>query len=131
MAVVVHRVERTETRGSVPWAVGGFEGTLSELLQLDAERAAEGRTERVRIRRLIELSDAMVGLLERDNLEGVDRIQRDRRPRLAFLCVSVEPRLLARLRRVRTPSDGLDLVFEIQELLLELKRPRVRRGGGL
>lgn len=111
-----------------PWGGGGFEAAVSELVEVDAAAAAAARTEAARIRRLIELTDEMVGRLERDNLAGLDRVRREWRPKLAYLCVSVEPKLLGRLRRVHTPSEALDLIFDLQERLLERKRtphPRV------
>jgi hypothetical protein len=102
----------------------GFHAAVAELIRLDAARAAEARTEQARIQRMIRLSDEMIAELEHDNLEGVREISRSWGPRLALLCADIPPRFLRRVGRLRTPSDAIDLIFEIQEHLLELKRIR-------
>lgn len=113
---------------SSPWTVGGFHGAVSELMRADAERTAAAKTERARVRHLIQVTDEMIGQLECDNLAGVDRIEPEWCVKLAFLCVSVEPPLIRRVRRVRTPSHALDLIFGIQSRLLKriMLRPRRR-----
>lgn len=102
---------------------GLLHAAVEELKRQDAARAAETRTARARITRLIRITDEMVGELEAANLEGVRWVSPAWRPRLELLCADL-PIDVSHLGVRLSPTRVLDFVFEVQEVLFDLKRSR-------
>jgi len=76
------------------------------------------------VEELIRLSDAMVDELERLNLAGVARVAYEWRERLAFLFAAVPFAYTPRLRAHPSPTEVLDVLFDLQAPLLDLRRQR-------
>jgi hypothetical protein len=103
---------------------GHLQEAIAELIRVDAVQAAAERTERARVQRLIRLTDSMIAELELENLKGVSHVSSAWHPRLALLCAGLPIDLRRRLGSLETPTQVLDLIFEVQELLFGLKRSR-------
>jgi hypothetical protein len=86
-----------------------------------AARAREARSNQARIRRLILRTDAMIEELERENLRQVGRASPAWRPRMSLLISSLPADVRPPLGALRTPSEVLDLVYDVQERLFDLK----------
>ena len=84
--------------------------------------ARRRRRERERVLRLMRLTDALVDELERLNLAGVQRVGGEWRPRLASLFSVLPFRYVPWLRAHPSPTEVLDVLFDIQARLLDLKR---------
>lgn len=110
---------------------GGFGAAAAEVGRLASTSMPASTAGIARTRRLLRLSDEVMADLEQANLDGVDRLPDEWRPRLEGLCAQARPGFLGRARRLRTPTAALNLVFDVQELLLALltaaRRPRGRR----
>ena len=90
----------------------------------DAEAAmlAERREER-HYRRLLALTDGILGRLERRNLAGERTLDDGLRRDIAMTVLELPPRARRRMARVDTVQQALDGIFEVQEeLLLPLQR---------
>jgi hypothetical protein len=79
------------------------------------------RPERQRVERLIQLTDTMVDELEQLNLADVERVGSEWRQRLTFLFSALPFPYLPRLRAFPSPTEVLDVLFDLQAPLLELK----------
>lgn len=84
--------------------------------------ARRRQLERERVQRLIELTDAMVEELEQLNLKEVERVGSEWKPRLTFLFSALPFRYVPCLRARPSPSEVLDVLFDLQAPLLNLKR---------
>jgi hypothetical protein len=78
--------------------------------------------ERERVQRLILLIDRMVDELEVLNLRGAERVGREWRCRLAGLFSDLPFPYLPRLRAYPSPTEVLDLLFDLQAPLLSMKQ---------
>jgi hypothetical protein len=105
--------------GSNRWPGGGIQAAADQARR-DLDHAAT-RARPSRVRRLIELTDAMVEDLERQNLSDVSQLSAEWWTRLAVLQSSLPFDLDTRASRPRTPTQLLQLVFEVQERLFDLK----------
>jgi len=77
--------------------------------------------DRARLPRLIALTDAMLDELELLNLGDVPRVSAEWRERLVQLFVSLPFEYRPRLRAFPSPTEVLDVVFDVQERLFALK----------
>lgn len=78
--------------------------------------------ERERVVKLVRLTDAMMNELEQLNLDGVERVRGEWRTRLAFLFSGLPFPYEPWLRAYPSPTEVLDVLFDLQGRLLELKR---------
>lgn len=81
-----------------------------------------GSLQRDRVVRLMRLTDAMVDELEQLNLDGVERVRSQWRTRLTFLFSGLPFEYEPWLRAYPSPTEVLDVLFDVQGRLLELKR---------
>jgi hypothetical protein len=79
------------------------------------------------VERLLRVCDDMIGELERQNLAGGEGISGALRLRLMLLCASAPDQFLHRAHAPRTPTDAIDLLFEIQENLFDTRRRRTTK----
>jgi hypothetical protein len=77
--------------------------------------------EQQRIQRLLQLTDTMVDELEQLNLADVERVGIEWRTRLTFLFSALPFPYLPRLRAFPSPTEVLDVLFDLQAPLLDLK----------
>jgi hypothetical protein len=95
--------------------------------------AGRRHPERDRVERLIHMNDAMMNELEQLNLDGVERVRVEWRARLAFLFSGLPFPYVPWLRAYPSPTEVLDVLFDLQAHLLELKRqqapPALRSSG--
>jgi hypothetical protein len=73
-------------------------------------------------------TDAMIEELELENLRRVDRVSVSWRPRLALLFAALPFDFRPSLRAGPAPVEVLDLIYEVQEHLLDLKNGRPTPG---
>jgi hypothetical protein len=69
-----------------------------------------------------------VGELEQLNLDGVERVEAAWKPRLSALFSALPFGYLPWLRAYPSPTEVLDLLFDLQARLLDLKLARAHRG---
>ena len=100
---------------------GGISEAAREVVAEDAARAREARSDLARIRRLILRTDAMLDELEHENLREVGRVSPAWGPRMSLLLSSLPAGDRPPIRALRTPSEVLDLVYDVQERLFDLK----------
>lgn len=105
------------------WMAGGIQAAIEEAGR-EVERAEAARWKLARIRRLIVWTDAMIDELERENLREVHRVSAAWRSRLALLLSSLPFDFTQPARRLRTPTDVLDVVFAVQQHLFDMKNGR-------
>ena len=79
------------------------------------------KSNRTRLERLIRVTDAMLEELEIDNLKNVRRLPSAWRPRLSLLSNSLPFDSRRLLASPRTPVEALDVVFEVQARLFDIK----------
>ena len=84
-------------------------------------RAREHHEERLRLRELLGLTDHMVEELERLNLRDVPCVGAEWRSRLALLFGRLPFAYQPHLRTAPSPSEVLDLLFDVQGRLLAIK----------
>src|SRR5215472_17544417 len=84
--------------------------------------AGRRHPERDRVVRLMRITDEMKDELEQLNLEGVERVRAEWRTRLAFLFSGLPFTYVPWLRAYPSPTEVLDVLFDLQAHLLELKR---------
>ena len=84
--------------------------------------AGRRHPERDRVVRLMRITDEMMDELEQLNLEGVERVRAEWRTRLAFLFSGLHFHYVPWLRAYPSPTEVLDVLFDLQARLLELKR---------
>jgi len=108
---------------------GGIRAAIDEASCLRS-RAQTARSSRVRIRRLILLTDAMIDELELENIKGIQHVSAAWWPRLALLFSSLPFDVGLPVRHPQTPVEVLDLVFEVQERLFAVKNGRPTRSAG-
>jgi hypothetical protein len=85
-------------------------------------RARRRQPERERVQRLIDLTDALVEELEQLNLAAVRRVGGEWRQRLTSLFSALPYPYVPSLRAHPSPTEVLDVLFDVQALLLDLKR---------
>lgn len=68
------------------------------------------------------LTDEMMDELEQLNLDGVQRVRAEWRTRLTFLFSGLPFHYVPWLRAYPSPTEVLDVLFDLQARLLELKR---------
>jgi hypothetical protein len=85
-------------------------------------RAGWLELERARCRNLVHLTDVFVDELEQLNLDEVESVSADWRPRLASLFAELPFPYVPWLRADPSPTEVLDLLFDLQGRLLDLKR---------
>jgi len=120
--------------------VGGIQAAITSMVSA-ARQAHEERLEREAIWRLIQLTDGMIEELEELNLREVPSVSDRWRPVLVLLCASLPFQLRVRFISRPSPTELLDVLFDIQQALFDLKNarsdrravngraPRQRRGG--
>jgi len=95
--------------------------------------AGRRHPERDRVARLIRMTDAMMDELEQLNLDGVERVRGEWKGRLTFLFSGLPFPYMPWLRAYPSPTEVLDVLFDLQAHLLELKRqqapPALRPSG--
>jgi hypothetical protein len=110
--------------------IGSMDEARREI-QRHAARAGRRHPERDRVERLIRLTDGMMDELEQLNLDGVERVQAEWRTRLTFLFSGLPFEYVPWLRAYPSPTEVLDVLFDLQGRLLDQKRlhapPRPRR----
>lgn len=79
------------------------------------------RLDRARLPHLIALTDAMLEELEQLNLADVARVSAEWRERLVLLFASLPFEHRARLRAFPSPTEVLDVIFDVQERLFALR----------
>lgn len=79
------------------------------------------RLDRARLPRLIALTDAMLEELELLNLADVARVSAEWQDRLILLVASLPFEHRLRLRAFPSPTEVLDVIFDIQEHLFALR----------
>jgi hypothetical protein len=84
--------------------------------------AGRRHPERDRVVRLMRLTDEMMDELEQLNLDGVQRVRAEWRTRLTFLFSGLPFHYVPWLRAYPSPTEVLDVLFDLQARLLELKR---------
>jgi hypothetical protein len=84
--------------------------------------AEQRHRERERLRQLVRLTDQLVCELEQLNLEDVERVDAGWRRRLELLFASLPFPYRPWLRAHPSPSQVLDVLFDVQVQLLDLKR---------
>jgi hypothetical protein len=82
------------------------------------------RLDRARLPRLIALTDLMLDELEALNLADVPRVSAEWRERLVLLFASLPFHYRPRLRAFPSPTEVLDLIFDVQEHLFALRNDR-------
>jgi hypothetical protein len=100
-------------------------GTIDEASReicRDLVRARLRSLERARIQHLLTLTDATVDELERLNLNEVERLSGEWRERLALLFAELPFPYIPWVRAHPSPTEVLDVLFDIQGRLLDLKR---------
>lgn len=107
--------------------IGAMEETCREIWRHHLDWARGHEPARERVERLIELTDAMVAELEQLNLDGVERVEAAWKPRLTALFSELPFRYLPWLRAYPSPTEVLDLLFDLQAQLLDLKLARAHR----
>jgi hypothetical protein len=107
--------------------VGALDETCREIWRYQPGWAREHQPGRERVERLIELTDAMVGELEQLNLDGIERVEAAWKPRLSALFSALPFSYLPWLRAFPSPTEVLDLVFDVQAQLLDMKLARAHR----
>jgi hypothetical protein len=101
--------------------IGSMDEARREI-QRHAAWAGRRHPERDRVERLIRLTDAMMDELEQLNLEGVERVHGEWRTRLTFLFSGLPFQYVPWLRAYPSPTEVLDVLFDLQGRLLDLKR---------
>lgn len=101
--------------------IGSMDEARREIRQ-HAAWAGRRHPERDRVERLIRMTDEMMNELEQLNLDGVDRVRAEWRTRLAFLFSGLPFTYVPWLRAYPSPTEVLDVLFDLQAHLLELKR---------
>jgi hypothetical protein len=79
------------------------------------------RLDRARLPRLIALTDVMLDELEALNLADVPRVSAEWRERLVLLFASLPFEYRPRLRAFPSPTEVLDIIFDVQEHLFALR----------
>ena len=79
------------------------------------------QSDRDRVVWLIRLTDAMVDELEELNLDDVERVGGDWKPRLTRLFSLLPFDYVPWLRAYPSPTEVLDIIFDVQAPLLEMK----------
>jgi hypothetical protein len=117
-----HRAGRPPaTKQSDRLWVGSSIQTAVEEAWREVSRAEAAKAKLTRIKRLIAWTDAMLDELEHENLTHPDRLSPGWRPRLALLFSSLPFEFWHMPRRLRTPADVQELIFEVQQRLFDLK----------
>ncbi len=89
------------------------------------QEVRERRSTEVSYRRLLRLTDQVLGRLERLNLAGRRELDAPTRRAIAGMLAQLGPATRGRLQGPLTVQQGLDAVFEVQaELLMVLQRLR-------
>ncbi len=104
-------------------------GTIDEASREICRRIVGARRRELplaRIQHLLRLTDAIIGELERLNLEQVERVGAEWRERLTLLFAELPFPYTPWLRAHPSPTEVLDVLFDIQGRVLELKRAQVR-----
>ncbi len=83
--------------------------------------------EHERIESLVRLTDAIVDELEQLNLDDVQRVNGDWRRRLAHLFSLLPFPYSPWLRAHPSPTEVLDVMFDVQGRLLVMRHPRTKR----
>jgi len=89
--------------------------------------ARQQQLEHERIESLVRLTDAFVDELERLNLDDVQRVNGDWRRRLANLFSLLPFPYSPWLRAHPSPTEVLDVMFDVQGRLLVLRHPNSKR----
>ena len=110
--------------GTTP--VGGIQAAITSMVSA-ARQAHEERLQREAIWRLIQLTDGMIEELEELNLRGVRSVSDSWRPLLVLLCASLPFQLRVRFVSRPSPTELLDVLFDIQQALFDLKNARSNR----
>jgi hypothetical protein len=79
------------------------------------------RLDRARLPRLIAVTDLMLDELEALNLADVRRVSAEWRERLVLLFASLPFHYRPRLRAFPSPTEVLDIIFDVQEHLFALR----------
>ena len=109
--------------------IGTIDAASREMRQ-QVELARQRRREREQVDRLVRLTDAIVDELERLNLDEVRRVNGAWRGRLARLFSALPFPYTPWLRAHPSPTEVLDVLFDIQARLLDMKRGRPARAAG-
>jgi len=104
--------------------IGSMDEARGEIRR-HAALAGPRHPERDRVERLIRLTDAMMNELEQLNLDEVTRVRGEWRTRLAFLFSGLPFPYEPWLRAYPSPTEVLDVLFDLQGRLLELKRQQL------
>lgn len=109
---------------------GVLDGTCREI-RWHIERAERRELEQQRVQQLVHATDVIVEELERLNLDHVERVDADWKRRLTMLFAELPFPYTPWLRAHPSPTEVLDVVFDLQGRLLDLKRERsVRAPAG-
>lgn len=101
---------------------GRYADVWSETLSAEEASREERRVERS-YRRMLEMTDGLLGRLEVQNLEGRHDLDDGTRRRIATVLRSVTPAARDRFPTASTVQEALDGVFDVQEhLLVTLQR---------
>lgn len=105
---------------------GGIQAAVTTMVSA-ARRAHEERLQREAIWRLIQLTDGMIDEIEELNLRDVRRVSDSWRPLLVLLCASLPFQLRVKFVTRPSPTELLDVLFDIQQALFDLKNARAAR----
>ncbi|HSR25076.1 MAG TPA: hypothetical protein VLW53_16090 [Candidatus Eisenbacteria bacterium] len=106
--------------------IGALDGTCREI-RWHLERAERRELEHRQIQQLVRATDAIVDELERLNLQHVERLEGEWKRRLTLLFAALPFPYTPWLRAHPSPSEVLDVLFDVQGRLLDLKRQRAAR----
>jgi hypothetical protein len=106
--------------------IGALDGTCREI-RWHLERAERRELEQQRVQQLMRATDAIVDELERLNLQHVERVDAEWKRRLTLLFAELPFSYTPWLRAYPSPTEVLDVLFEVQQRLLDLKRERAAR----